>query len=819
MSEQNSLTPKYTESSTSTTNTYDASAITVLEGLAAVRKRPAMYIGSVDVRGLHHLVYEVVDNSIDEAMAGYCTRIEVTLHVDNSVTVRDNGRGIPVDMHPKEGVPAVQVVMTKLHAGGKFDNDAYKVSGGLHGVGVSCVNALSDWLIVTVRRNGLRYRQRYERGNPVTGVEELGPIDSHGTSVHFLPDDTIFETSEFSYETLRKRFEELAYLNKGLEIECHDERTGEKHVFKAEGGIVQFVKDLNTSAMPIHTIVEGSGVEQNCTIEFALQYNASYQENTLTFANNIRTKEGGTHLAGFKTALTRAINGYIKSQPDLTKKIKGGALSGDDVREGLTAVLSVKLPQPQFEGQTKTKLGNSEMTGIVSAIVYNALDVYFQENPKEARMIIDKALDAAHAREAARRARELVRRKGALTENSLPGKLADCQSKDPSESEVFIVEGDSAGGSAKQGRDPRIQAILPLRGKILNTERTRFDKMLANKEIRAMITAMGAGIGDEDTDYNKLRYHKIVIMTDADVDGAHIRTLLLTFFFRNYRELITRGHLFVAQPPLYRIHNSKMEKFLKDDSELDEFLLTRLEENVKLRTQTEAVLESEIFKNLLRRIDELRAKVKDAENSAIPRELFLALLSYTGEEFIQENQLISDTLPTSLIEKVKEAGYSLEIEKEMSEDNERIFFLFEDKSGRRTRIPLEFFLSRLFRSAKAGLEVVYSECNATVGEELNVALLNKDNAIQINDIFDLRETAYAEARRGYQIQRYKGLGEMNPEQLWVTTMNPENRVLLRVNIEDAEEASDAFEELMGDRVEARRNFIIRNALTVQDLDI
>ncbi len=820
MSDQNNLVPNYVESSTSTTNTYDASAITVLEGLAAVRKRPAMYIGSTDVRGLHHLVYEVVDNSIDEAMAGYCTRIEVILHQDNSVTVRDNGRGIPVDIHPKEGVPAVQVVMTKLHAGGKFDNDAYKVSGGLHGVGVSCVNALSEWLIVTVRKNGLRYRQKYERGTPVTGLEVLGEVDSCGTSVHFLPDDEIFETSEYSYDTLKKRFEELAYLNKGLEIECFDERTNERNTFRADGGIVQFVKDLNANAMGIHTIVENSGVEQGCTVEFALQYNASYQENTLTFANNIRTKEGGTHLAGFKTALTRAINNYIKSQPDLTKKIKGGALSGDDVREGLTAVLSVKLPQPQFEGQTKTKLGNSEMAGIVSGVVYQALDTYFQENPKEARMIIDKALDAAHAREAARKAKELVRRKGSLTDNALPGKLADCQSKDPSECEVFIVEGDSAGGSAKQGRDPRIQAILPLRGKILNTERTRFDKMLANKEIRAMITAMGVGIGEDDTDYGKLRYHKVVIMTDADVDGAHIRTLLLTFFFRNFKELITRGHLFVAQPPLYRIHNARMEKFLKDDADLDDFLLNRLEENVKVRTKKDTIIEKDIFKDLLRRIDEFKKKVKDAEHSGIPEAIFMASISYTGEPFTEDGKLCTNEIPQQYVQNLEELGYVLELEVESDEDdNERFFIMYEDKSGRRTRVPLEFFQSKIFRAARTSLEGIYDDCGSMLDEEFLVTLINKDNETEVTNLFELRDLAYSEARKGYQVQRYKGLGEMNPEQLWVTTMNPENRVLLRVNIDDAEEASEAFEELMGDKVEARRNFIVRNALAVQSLDI
>ena len=511
---------------------YDASSITVLEGLAAVRKRPAMYIGSTDGRGLHHLVYEVVDNSIDEAMAGYCTHIKVTLHADNSVTVRDDGRGIPVDIHPKEGVPAVQVVMTKLHAGGKFDNSSYKVSGGLHGVGVSCVNALSEWLTVTVRRGGKRYKQEYARGVPTTPLTDAGEAATTGTTVHFKPDEEIFSETVYSYDVLKKRFEELAYLNRGLEIECVDERTAESHIFRADGGISQFVKDLNAEETGIHPVVYGEGVTDNVTVEFALQYNTDYKENVLTFANNIRTKEGGTHLVGFRMALTRAINGYIKGQADIAKKLKNTVLSGDDVREGLTAVISVKLPQPQFEGQTKTKLGNGEIAGIVSGIVYDRLNVYFEENPKDIRLIIDKAVDAARARDAARRAKELVRRKGALSDNSLPGKLADCQSKDPTESELFIVEGDSAGGSAKQGRNPNNQAILPLRGKILNIERVRFDRMLANKEVKALITAMGVGIG-EDINLDKLRYHKIVIMTDADVDGAHIRTLLLTFFSGN----------------------------------------------------------------------------------------------------------------------------------------------------------------------------------------------------------------------------------------------------------------------------------------------
>ena len=792
---------------------YTADSITVLEGLQAVRKRPAMYIGSTDVRGLHHLVYEVVDNSIDEAMAGFCSRIEVILHLDNSVTVRDNGRGIPVDIHPKEGVSAVQVVMTKLHAGGKFDNTAYKVSGGLHGVGVSCVNALSEWLEVTVRQNGKRWKQRYSRGVPQEPLQLIGDSDSHGTTVRFKPDETIFETYEFSYETLKKRFEELAYLNKGLEIECRDERTSEVHLFHAEGGIHQFVKDLNEGEIGIHSIIDGEGIADGVTVDFAIQYNAGYKENMLTFANNIRTKEGGTHLAGFKTALTRAINGYIKAQPDLTKKLKGQSLSGDDVREGLTAVLSVKLPQPQFEGQTKTKLGNSEIAGIVAGIVYARLDVYFQENPKDARLIIDKAVDASRARDAARRAKELVRRKGALSDNALPGKLADCQSKDPADSELFIVEGDSAGGSAKQGRNPNTQAILPLRGKILNTERTRFDRMLANKEVKALITAMGAGIstgpGEEDTDYDKLRYHKVVIMTDADVDGAHIRTLLLTFFFRYFPGLIDKGHLYIAQPPLYRAHNSRMEKFIKDDAELEAFLMQRVSDDMEIRSLNGTVFKgAEIF-DLMKQIENISNRVRDAELAGIYRELFLSLVDV-------EDRVTPDCLDdgTRCYDFLKDRGYSLNRETEAHEDGDRVFAVIENVNGHRTRIAAEFFMSRMYLNSWEALDSIRERCGG-----LSFVLRNKEAEYEAQDIFELRNLTLEEARKGINIQRYKGLGEMNPEQLWVTTMNPENRTLLQVNVEDAQEASDTFEQLMGDRVESRRDFIERNALTVRDLDI
>ncbi len=800
------------EKSAEQSNSYGAESITILEGLSAVRKRPAMYIGSTDARGLHHLVYEVVDNSIDEAMAGFCTRIEVILHVDNSVTVRDNGRGIPVDIHPKEGVSAVQVVMTKLHAGGKFDNNSYKVSGGLHGVGVSCVNALSESLSVTVKRDGFRYKQKYTRGAPLGELEKIGETSERGTSIHFKPDEEIFEVSEYSFETLKKRFEELAYLNKGLEIECIDERTTETHIFRADGGILQFVKDLNSGESGIHTVIHGEGFTSNVTVDFALQYNAGYKENVLTFANNIRTKEGGTHLMGFRTALTRAINGYIKNQPDITKKLKGTSLSGDDVREGLTAVISVKLPDPQFEGQTKTKLGNGEIAGIVATLVYDKLTMYFEESPKEIRLIIDKAVDAARARDAARRARELVRRKGALSDNSLPGKLADCQSKDPAVSELFIVEGDSAGGSAKQGRNPGNQAILPLRGKILNIERTRFDKMLANKEVKALITAMGAGIGKEDTDLGRLRYHKIVIMTDADVDGAHIRTLLLTFFFRQYQEMIEQGYVYIAQPPLYRVHNSRMEKFIKDDTELNEFLLKRVSEDVNIIATNGNAYTGKNLITLMHNIEKLQKRVNDAENSGISRQLFLPLLEYA--ECITPEMFVDNSFEP-LTQWIAEKGYTLFTEKETDIDGgERIFAVFEDVEGRRVRRGTEFFSSRLYKQAWQLMSDMRNEYGG-----FSFTLETKTDKRPCDTVFSLLHTTLDEARRGINIQRYKGLGEMNPEQLWVTTMNPENRTLLQVSIDDAEDASDTFERLMGDRVECRREFIERNALSIQDLDI
>ncbi|MFV0422995.1 DNA topoisomerase (ATP-hydrolyzing) subunit B [Oleidesulfovibrio sp.] len=789
---------------------YDAANITVLEGLSAVRMRPAMYIGSTDIRGLHHLVYEVVDNSIDEAMAGYCSKITIKLHIDNSVTVIDNGRGIPVDIHPKEGRPAVEVVMTVLHAGGKFDNDSYKVSGGLHGVGVSCVNALSEYLEVTVRRDGYKYHHRFERGVPVKELEKQGETDLRGTTIRFRPDEEIFETNQFSFELLKKRFEELAYLNPGLEVEFIDERSGESASFRFEGGIREFVRNLNSGEGGIHPIIFSSGESDNVMVDFALQYNAGYKENMLTFANNIRTKEGGTHLAGFKTALTRAINTYIQGS-DLPKKLKV-KLSGDDVREGLTGVVSVKLPNPQFEGQTKTKLGNSEVVGIVSGLVYENLTTYFGENPKDAKLIIEKAVDAARARDAARKAKDLVRRKGALSDNSLPGKLADCQSKDPSESELFIVEGDSAGGSAKQGRNPATQAILPLRGKILNVEKTRFDKMLANKEVKALITAMGAGIGEDDVDYDKLRYHKVVIMTDADVDGAHIRTLLLTFFYRQYPELIDRGHLYIAQPPLFRVYNSRFEKFIKDEAELNSYLMERVAKDLVIEAGNGMEFRETQILDLLKAIRSVMAKIADVENVGIGRNLFLAFLDY-------ETKLTPEVFETpdfinGFGEFLNSRGYTVRTDVDDSGFERRVYLEFEDTNGHKTRIGNEFFNSKMYKQPYDSMADMRRICGG-----LSFVVDRKGERAEVADIFLLVEHVLQEARKGINIQRYKGLGEMDAEQLWVTTMNPENRIMLQVKVEDGEEANEIFEQLMGDRVEPRRDFIVRNALTVQDLDI
>ncbi len=797
-------------------STYTADSITVLEGLSAVRKRPAMYIGSTNANGLHHLVYEVIDNSIDEAMAGYCDQIKVTVHMDNSVTIVDNGRGIPVDIHPKENRPAVEVVMTVLHAGGKFDNDTYKVSGGLHGVGVSVVNALSEYLEVTVSRGGLRHYQRYRRGVPEAPLAVVGETDKTGTQVHFRPDEEIFEEMDFQYEILAKRFEELAYLNPGIQIEFFDEKSQNRDVFRYEGGIISFVKNKNQDN-GIHRIIGGSGETDGVTIDFALQYTAGYKENVYTFANNIRTREGGTHLQGFKTALTRALNTYIQGS-DLPKKLKQ-KVSGDDVREGLTAVVSVKIPSPQFEGQTKTKLGNSEVAGLVSTVVYEKLNEFFGENPKDARLIVEKVIDAARARDAARRARDLVRRKGALSDNSLPGKLADCQSKDPAESEVFIVEGDSAGGSAKQGRNPKFQAILPLRGKILNVEKTRFDKMLQSKEIKALITAMGAGIGEDDVDLSRLRYHKIIIMTDADVDGAHIRTLILTFFYRQYQQLVEQGYLYIAQPPLYRVHKGSFERYIKNEEEMNDFLVRRAAEELALVRPNGEEVQGEELDRMLRRILALRELTLDVAGMGVPESLFLALSA--GSEQIVPDVLRVDGLPASFVREMEGSGYTMELvheetpaQSESLEADTRLYVHFTDINGHSQRLGVEFFASKRYRRAMDLRREVESICPGPA-----YTIRGKDAETSADGMFPLISQVLELAQKGLNIQRYKGLGEMNAEQLWDTTMNPEVRTLLQVSIDDAVEADELFNKLMGDKVEPRRDFIERNALAVGDLDI
>jgi DNA gyrase subunit B len=792
----------------------------VLEGLEAVRLRPAMYIGSTGESGLHHLVYEVVDNSVDEALAGYCTDIHVTIHIDDSVTVIDNGRGIPVDIKEEFGISAAEIVMTKLHAGGKFDSNSYKVSGGLHGVGVSCVNALSETLHLEIWREGYTWEQDYERGLPKAPLARAGRAGRKtGTKITFKPDGTIMDATKFNFDTLAQRLREMAFLNKGLRITLNDERTDpvKTSEFHFEGGIVEFIKHLNRGKNVLHDkpiSIEGErdlpGGGQ-LTIDIALQWNDSYSETIFCFANNINTKDGGTHLTGFRQAMTRTLNAQARSS-GLLKDVKDANLSGDDVTEGLTAVVSVKLPQPQFEGQTKGKL-NSDIGGYVTQIVNEKLSEYFDKNPAVMKKIVGKAVDAARAREAARKARELTRRKGALDSGGLPGKLADCQEKDPTRCELFLVEGESAGGTAKSGRDRRYQAILPLRGKILNVEKARYDKMLGHEEIRILITALGTGIGKDDFDVSKLRYHKVILMTDADVDGSHIRTLLLTFFYRHMPELVLRGHIYIAQPPLYRIKKGKSEKYIKDDKEYVREILRRATENVTVeygQGEAKGKLEGGELRQYLMALDEfqqlfgrLERKLSDARIVELITDPARAL--DTKADFGDEAKIAATRVALEAL--------NLKVRTEFDEEHSTWNLIYHDEAHGDRVIGWELASQPEFRRLRilARQTQKYNHPPFVVSKDAR-----RETIAGWRDLIGYLKN---EGSRDATIQRYKGLGEMNPNQLWETTMNVETRSMLEVRLEDAVEADQTFSTLMGEDVEARRKFIETNALDVRNLDV
>lgn len=799
---------------------YGAEQIKVLEGLEAVRKRPGMYIGDTSFRGLHHCVYEIVDNAIDEALAGYCTEVKIKIHIDNSITVSDNGRGIPVDIHKEEGISAAEIVYTKLHAGGKFNEEgsAYKVSGGLHGVGAAVVNALSSWVRLNIKKNGKRHVLEFKDGvaiKPIKVVaENLDPLD-RGTEVTFKPNNNIFEVHEFNYETLANRFREMAFLNRGLNISISDERSNKSEVFHYEGGISEYVTYLNRAKSPIHkNPIYFIQSRDEYEIEVAMQWTNSYSEVITSYANNINTPEGGTHVSGFKTSLTRVLNNYAKDN-NLLKNIKAN-LTGDDMREGMTAVVSVKLSNPQFEGQTKSKLGNSEVEGIVNSLIGEELKTYLEENPGTAKTIIRKSIDAASAREAARRARELTRRKTALDLGGLPGKMADCQEKNPELCELYIVEGDSAGGSAKQGRDRKTQAVLPLKGKILNVEKARYDKMLTNDEIKMLVQAMGTGIGKDNFDISKLRYHKIVIMTDADVDGSHIRTLILTLFYRQFPEVVERGYLYIAQPPLFKFKKGRREIYLKDEKTLENFLVESSIENFDIKVDGND-FESEKGKQLIKKLRsyegillsyhrpfDYRFLKAIIENNLVQEDHFDSL-----EKLKEQSQIIENLLN----EKDSDEVYSIEIEQ-----NENGFLL---KITLKTALRKKsFYIDRGFVESPEYINLLnYYEGIKNYQNSFFELSNDKGEKIQFQDMQSFSEYILNNGKLGAYIQRYKGLGEMNPEQLWETTMSPENRTLLQVKIEDAIEADQVFSVLMGDQVEPRREFVENNALNVRNLDI
>lgn len=799
---------------------YSADSIKVLRGLDAVRKRPGMYIGDTDDgTGLHHMVFEVVDNAIDEALAGHCDKIEVIIHSDDSVTVRDNGRGIPVGMHSEENISAAEVIMTVLHAGGKFDDNSYKVSGGLHGVGVSVVNALSETLELVIRREGHVHYQKYAMGDPVAPLKAIGKATGTGSEIRFLPSLDIFSHRNMSFDILSTRLRELSFLNSGVHIELNDERTDNKAVFKYEGGISAFVAHLNRTRTPLHSeCIDMCAEKDGVTVELSLQWTDSYQEHIFCFTNNIPQKDGGSHLAGLRGALTRSVNNYANSS-GLLKKHKV-SLTGEDCREGLTAVLSVKVPDPKFSSQTKEKLVSSEVRPIVESIVNEKLAEWFEETPKEAKRIVGKVVEASIARDAARKARDLTRRKGALDISSLPGKLADCQEKDPAASEIYLVEGDSAGGSAKQGRDRRTQAILPLKGKILNVEKARFDKMLSSQEIGTMITALGTGIGKEDFDIAKLRYHKVVIMTDADVDGAHILTLLLTFFYRQMPEVIERGHLYIAQPPLYRVTRGKKSRYIANDDELFEFLLEQGSEGKEYRSSTKAKpVSGDRLQTSVRSINRLQ-RLQNRLSQRIDAKV-LKLLIESGKttmKMMRQRELLEERMD-ALDRVFKQSSRADETLSWIIQENEQegtFSVQFQRRDHGRVMI------SRLEKDLVGTAE--FSEAQRLCASLQNLVdegahLSHGDKTWPINHFDDLAATIESEGRKGLNIQRYKGLGEMDPEQLWETTMDPAVRTFLRVTLEDVVNADEVFSTLMGDAVEPRRRFIDENALKVRNLDV